>query len=169
MGLAALGLVGLNSVWQKLSFDDNTSTRNSNISKYKPAGDATPFPNVTLYTHDGEAVKFYDDLIRDKVVAINMMYSQCSGICPKSTANLREVRNILGERAGRDVFMYSITLDPERDTPRLLKQYAERNRWSMAPTLADPMQIMATINHLDSRRCIPVCTLSRIRVAVSIS
>ncbi|WP_293005914.1 SCO family protein [Nitrosomonas sp.] len=202
MGLAALGLVGLNSVWQKLSFDDNSSTRNSNISKYKPAGDATPFPNVTLYTHDGEAVKFYDDLIRDKVVAINMMYSQCSGICPKSTANLREVRNILGERAGRDVFMYSITLDPERDTPRLLKQYAERygikdgwkfltgapedvelvryrlgfydreedidnikenhtgmvrignaerNRWSMAPTLADPMQIMATINHLDPK------------------
>ncbi|MBY0474158.1 MAG: SCO family protein, partial [Nitrosomonas sp.] len=84
MGLAALGLVGLNSVWQKLSFDDQSSTRNSNISKYKPAGDATPFPNVTLYTHEGEAVRFYDDLIRDKVVAINMMYSQCSGICPKS-------------------------------------------------------------------------------------
>ncbi|PSJ16589.1 SCO family protein [Nitrosomonas supralitoralis] len=202
MGLAALGLIGLSSAWQKLGFNDNTSTLNPNISKYKPTGDAAPFPDVTLYTHDGEAVKFYDDLIRNKVVAINMMYSQCSGICPKSTANLLQVRKLLGERAGRDVFMYSITLDPVRDTPRLLKQYAERygiesgwkfltgatedielvryrlgfydrdedidnvkenhtgmvrignderNRWSMAPTLADPEQIMSTINHLDPK------------------
>lgn len=202
MGLAALGLVGLNSMWQKLSFSDNQPARNPNIRKYKPADSTTPFPNVMLYTHEGEAVAFYDDLIRDKVVAINMMYSQCSGICPKSTANLREVRNMLGERAGRDVFMYSITLDPKRDTPELLKQYAERygirdgwkfltgvpedieliryrlgfydveedvdnikenhtgmvrignderKRWSMAPALSDPEQIMATINHLDPK------------------
>ncbi len=202
MGLAALGLIGLNSAWQKLGFNEIKPALNPNIRKYKPADSATPFPNVTLYTHEGEAVRFYDDLIRDKVVAINMMYSQCSGICPKSTANLREVRNMLGERAGRDVFMYSITLDPERDTPELLKQYAdrygiqdgwkfltgapediewvryrlgfydveedvdnikenhtgmvrigndERKRWSMAPALSDPWQIMATINHLDPK------------------
>ena len=53
---------------------------------------ASYFPNVTLETHDGRKVKFYDDLIRDKLVAFNMMYSICEGICPKNTANLRQVQ-----------------------------------------------------------------------------
>lgn len=200
MGLAVLGLIGLNAAWQKLS--TNTPSLNPNISRHRIPDDAATFPNVALYTHEGETVKFYDDLIRDKVVAINMMYTQCSGICPRATANLLEVQSMLGERAGRDVFMYSITLQPELDNPGLLKQYAERygiksgwklltgapedieliryrlgfydieedvdnvkenhtgmvrvgydarKRWSMAPTLADPTQIMATINHLDPK------------------
>lgn len=199
MGVAALGLVGLNTVWQTLS---QKMPAASNRGGGKGITPATPFPNVTLYTHEGEAVRFYDDLIRDKVVAINMMYTQCSGICPRSTANLVEVQSMLGARAGRDVFMYSITLQPELDTPERLRQYAGRygiksgwkfltgvsedielvryrlgffdrdedidnvrenhtgmvrigydalKRWSMAPALADPVQIMATINHLDPK------------------
>jgi protein SCO1/2 len=82
------------------------------------------FSNVTLTTHEGERVRFYDDLIRGKTVAFNMMYAQCDGICPTMTANLVKVQSMLGDRVGRDVFMYSITLDPERDTPRDLKVYA---------------------------------------------
>ena len=196
MGLAALGLIGLNTAWQKLS------SSVPDINRGNALADTNLFPNVTLYTHEGEAVRFYDDLIRDKVVAINMMYAQCAGICPKATANLVQVQEMLGERAGRDVFMYSITLQPELDTPRGLKQYTERygiksgwkfltgapedielvryrlgffdrdanvddikenhtgmvrigndalNRWSMAASLSDPQQIMATINHLDPK------------------
>ncbi|RJG08865.1 hypothetical protein D3879_23730 [Pseudomonas cavernicola] len=53
------------------------------------------FPNARLYTHEGKAVSFYDDLIRDKVVAINMMYASCAGICPTATANLRLVQKLL--------------------------------------------------------------------------
>ncbi len=198
MGAAALGLIGLNAAWQALDNkipDTTASWDDRDLS-------TTPFPNVTLYTHEGEAVKFYDDLIRDKVVAINMMYAQCAGICPKATANLVQVQEMLGERAGRDVFMYSITLQPDLDSPKGLRQYADRhgikpgwkfltgapedielvrfrlgffdreialdrvkenhtgmvrigndalNRWSMAPTLSHPQQIMATINHLDPK------------------
>ncbi len=69
-------------------------------------------------------MKFYDDLVRGKVVAINMMYADCDGICPRATSNLVRVQRLLGERVGRDVFMYSITLQPERDTPQRLKEYA---------------------------------------------
>jgi protein SCO1/2 len=87
--------------------------------------DAQYFPNCVLYTHEGKRVKFYDDLIKNKLVAINMMYAQCEGICPISTANLRQVQQALGERVGRDIFMYSITLDPEHDTPEVLKEYVE--------------------------------------------
>jgi protein SCO1/2 len=83
-------------------------------------------PNTLLYTHEGKAVRFYDDLVRGKVVAINMMYTSCAGICPTATANLRLVQKMLGERLGRGVFMYSISLQPELDTPQILKAYAEQ-------------------------------------------
>ena len=88
---------------------------------------ATALPNVTLYTHEGKAVKFYDDLIRGKVVAINMMYADCEGICPLATSNLVRVQELLGARVGRDVFLYSLTLQPELDTPQRLQAYAERH------------------------------------------
>jgi protein SCO1/2 len=83
------------------------------------------FPNVTLTTHEGKKVKFYDDLIKDKIVIINFMYVKCDGTCPGTTANLVKVQKLLGDRVGKDIFMYSITLKPEEDTPRVLKEYAK--------------------------------------------
>ena len=82
------------------------------------------FPNVTLTTHDGRKVKFYDDLLKDKIVLINFMYVKCDGICPGTTANLVKVQKLLGNRMGKDIFMYSITLKPEEDTPKTLAAYA---------------------------------------------
>lgn len=82
------------------------------------------FPNVTLTTHKGKKVKFYDDLIKDKIVIINFMYVRCEGICPGTTANLVKVQKLLGTRMGKDIFMYSITLKPEEDTPAKLAAYA---------------------------------------------
>ena len=82
------------------------------------------FPNVELVTHEGEKVRFYDDLIKDKIVVINFMYAECEGICPGITANLAKVQKGLGDRVGKDTFMYSITLKPEKDTAAVLKEYA---------------------------------------------
>ena len=83
------------------------------------------FPNVTLTTHEGKKVKFYDDLLKDKIVLINFMYVKCEGICPGTTANLLKVQKLLGDRIGKDIFMYSITLKPEEDTPEKLAAYAK--------------------------------------------
>ena len=83
------------------------------------------FPNVTLTTHEGKKVKFYDDLLKDKIVLINFMYVKCEGICPGTTANLVKVQKLLGDRMGKDIFMYSITLKPEEDTPQKLAAYAK--------------------------------------------
>ncbi len=83
------------------------------------------FPNVPLLTHEGKEVHFYDDLIKDKAVFINFMYARCGDICPGMTANLRRLEHELGGRVGRDIFMYSITLEPEHDTLPMLKAYAE--------------------------------------------
>ncbi|MFG0532055.1 SCO family protein [Pseudomonas sp. yb_2] len=87
---------------------------------------ASYFPNIPLLTQDGEKVHFFDDLIKDKVVAINFIFTGCSDSCPVETARLRQVQKILGDRVGKDIFLYSISIDPYNDTPATLKRYAEK-------------------------------------------
>lgn len=87
---------------------------------------STRFPNVELITHHGKKVRFYDDLIKGKVVAIELMYTTCKYNCPLETARLVRVQKLLGDRMGKDVFFYSITIEPEKDTPKALKAYAEK-------------------------------------------
>jgi len=82
-------------------------------------------PNVPLLTHEGKEVRFYDDLIKDKIVTLNFFYSNCNDICPTVTANLAEVQSLLGEQVGRQVFMYSFTLDPETDNVNAIRRYRD--------------------------------------------
>jgi protein SCO1/2 len=86
------------------------------------------FPNFELTTHESKKVHFYDDLIKDKIVVINFMYARCEGICVPITQNLKRVQNLLGKRVGRDIFMYSITLKPEEDSPEKLKHYVQMHK-----------------------------------------
>ena len=87
---------------------------------------ADRFPNIELTTQDGKKVHFYDDLIKDKIVAINLIYTHCEYSCPLETARLVQVQKLLGDRVGKDIFFYSITIDPKRDTREVLKEYAEK-------------------------------------------
>jgi protein SCO1 len=81
------------------------------------------FPNVTLVTQDGKKVRFYEDLLRGKVVAINFIYTTCPDVCPMDTAALRRVQKLIGPNMGRNVHFYSISIDPDRDTPAKLRNY----------------------------------------------
>jgi protein SCO1/2 len=94
------------------------------LERFGVATVPTRFPNVTLRTHRNQAVRLYDDLLRDKVVVLSFMYTRCAGRCPLTIAAVRQLQEALGNRAGRDVFLYSITLDPTHDTPAVLKDYA---------------------------------------------
>src|SRR5689334_3572362 len=81
------------------------------------------FPNVELITQDGKKVRFYDDLIKGKVIALELMYTTCKYNCPLETARLVQVQKLLGDRMGKDVFFYSISIQPDIDTPEVLKAY----------------------------------------------
>ena len=83
------------------------------------------FANILLYTQHGEPVRFYDDLVKDQVVMINLMYTTCPTVCPATTANLAKVHKALGEWVGRDILMLSLSIDPEVDTPERLKRFWE--------------------------------------------
>ena len=113
LGTAALGLLAGSSVARTTS------------PVAASGADQGPFPNGKLTGHDGKTYKFYDDLIRGKVVSINMMYAVCSGICPVATANLLQVQKALGAKVGKDIHMYSITLLPEHDTRAVLNEYVK--------------------------------------------
>jgi protein SCO1 len=85
-------------------------------------------PNVPLLTHEGEPVRFYDDLVRDKKVLLNFVDMGNRREAGLVTSNLREVRGLLGTRVGRDVFMYSIALDPAKATPPVLARWSREHR-----------------------------------------
>jgi protein SCO1/2 len=84
------------------------------------------FPNVPLTDQNGRTLRFYDDLLKDKKVIVNFIYTRCGDSCPLETARLGQVSRILGDRMGRDIFFYSVSVDPTRDTPAELKEYAGR-------------------------------------------
>ena len=80
------------------------------------------FPNVPLLTHTGKEVKFYDDLLKDKKVVINFMYTVCTNICTPVTQNIRQAQQLLGNFAD-DIHFYSISLTPLQDDPASLRSY----------------------------------------------
>jgi protein SCO1/2 len=82
------------------------------------------YPDFTLTTQDGVKVRFYEDLVKGKAVAINIIYTSCQDECPLETARLAEVQSLLGNHVGKDVTFISISIDPEVDTPAVLKRYA---------------------------------------------
>lgn len=95
---------------------------------------ANHFPNVELTDQFGRKHRFYDDLVKGKVVSFSFVFTSCAASCSLETARLREVQQLLGDRVGKDVFFYSLTIDPLTDTPEVLKAYAERfgikdDRW----------------------------------------
>lgn len=109
-------------------------SRQAPVAPDPDRGTGKRLPDLPLVTHDGRRVSFYSDLIRNRIVLVNMMYAQCGNRCPPMTQSLRAVQDALGPRVGRDIFMYSITLLPEVDGPAELRAYMDlhgvRSGWT---------------------------------------
>jgi protein SCO1/2 len=122
LGLAPV--IGGLMAWAKGESEEPTPKRLSARERIQ----RNHLPNVELITHEGKKVYFYDDLVKDKKVVINFMYTNCAdGTCPLTTANLVRLQKLLKGRVGRDIFFYSITLKPEEDTPAALKKYVRNH------------------------------------------
>ena len=83
------------------------------------------FPNLPVMNQNGEQLKFYDDLIKDKIVVVMFIYTSCTDICPLTTARMTLIEDKLGAAVGKDIFIVSMTVDPEVDTPDKLKAYSK--------------------------------------------
>src|ERR1043165_6821348 len=84
------------------------------------------FSDVELIDQDGRKLRFYSDVLKNKVVAINVFFTTCTNICPPMNRNFERMQEAIGDSLGKDVFLVSITVDPETDTPARLKEYGRR-------------------------------------------
>jgi protein SCO1 len=95
----------------------------------KPAVEALghlDIPDVPVVDQDGKAVRFYSDLVKDRVVAVNFVFTTCTTICPPMGANFAKLQKLLGDRAGREVHLISVSVDPTTDTPERMKAWAQK-------------------------------------------
>ncbi len=83
------------------------------------------FTNVPVTTQDGQTLRFYDDVMKGKILLINFFFTGCDDVCPLATDNLVRVQELLGDRVGKDIFFVSISLQPEHDTPEIMAAYAK--------------------------------------------
>jgi protein SCO1/2 len=86
----------------------------------------TYFTDVVLVNQDGEKMHLYSDVLKGRTVVISSFFTTCTSVCPPINRNLEKLQNALGDRFGRDVFIVSISVDPETDTPPRLKAYSNK-------------------------------------------
>ncbi len=85
---------------------------------------AGKLPNLVFTNQNGEKMRFYDDLVKDNSVVINFFYTSCSESCPIAMHNLVSAKEDLKNRGHKDVRFISVTLDPDTDTPMVLKDFS---------------------------------------------
>lgn len=84
------------------------------------------FSDVELINQDGQKLHFYSDVLKNKVVIVNVFFTACVSVCPPMNRNMELIQEALGDRLGKQAFLVSISVDPENDTPPRLKDYARR-------------------------------------------
>jgi protein SCO1/2 len=92
-------------------------------------------PDLVVVDQDGIKRRFYSDLIKNKVVILSFFFTSCENTCPAMNARLKKLQADLGQRLGKDVFIVTVSKDPETDTPRRLKAFGKSLRikpgWTM--------------------------------------
>jgi YVTN family beta-propeller protein len=83
-------------------------------------------PDIEVLDQDGNLLHFYRDLIKNKTVAINFIFTNCTTICPPLAATFARVQREMGDKVGKDIHFISISVDPLTDTPERLKAWGAK-------------------------------------------
>ena len=90
-----------------------------------PSISSSRIPDVRVYDQNGKQLNFYSDLVKGRTVAINFIFTTCTGVCPPMTATFRRVQQNLPERTP-PIQLISISVDPATDTPERLNEFAAK-------------------------------------------
>ena len=82
-----------------------------------------PAPAFALTTQDGKSLSLQD--LHGKVVLVTFIFTTCPDTCPVLTYKMAGLQKRLGRDFGSRVHFVSMTVDPERDTPDVLRRYAQ--------------------------------------------
>jgi protein SCO1 len=125
-GAALLGLT-VTAAGAQVSHDDHRAhAATPSAPADQPVVGSLSIPEVSLLNQEGQEVRFYSDLVKGKVVAINFVFTTCTTICPPMGANFAGLQRLLRNRGGREVHLISVSVDPAVDTPARLKNWASR-------------------------------------------
>ncbi|MHC6225782.1 SCO family protein [Pseudomonas sp. X10] len=131
-GLDWLALVGCLWILASVAFAHEghapaTPTLPAEASNATGTRDAqTWFTDTVLKDQNGRELRFYSDVLKDRVVMLNVIFTHCNDACPLITRKLREVREAMGAELASQVTFISISSDPQNDTPAVLKAFAEK-------------------------------------------
>src|SRR3978361_1516290 len=75
-----------------------------------PQDGAEWFTNVEVTTHEGKTLRFYDDVMKGKIILINFFFTDCDNLCPLMTENLARVQELLGRRMTQEIFMLTCSV-----------------------------------------------------------
>ena len=81
------------------------------------------FGDVILTDQNGQQLRFFTDLMRDKVIVVTPFFTRCKNVCPIVTHLMLKAQDELGESFGRDVLFLSLSTDPKYDSPAVILEY----------------------------------------------
>lgn len=92
------------------------------------------FTDTEVVDQNGKHLRFYSDVLKDRVVLINFIFTNCQDYCPMVTQKLIQTRSLMADSIKDDVWFVSVSVDPERDTPEAMKEFASKqgvddSRW----------------------------------------
>lgn len=128
-----------------------SGTAHADSMKYKRSIERYNLPEVTLINQDGRKIRFKSLFESDQPVIVDFIYGTCTTICPVLSAGFVNLQNKLSAKGHKPPRLISITIDPENDTPKVLKAYLNRYRakqgWDfLTGTRSDIDQVMKAFN-----------------------
>ena len=92
------------------------------------------FTDTEVLDQNGNKLRFYTDVLRNRVVLISFIFTNCDYACPMQAQKLKQTRALMVPAIKDEVWFVTLSVDPERDTPAAMKQFAEKqgldeSRW----------------------------------------
>lgn len=106
---------------------DAVKKRASDLASFTsmPSDPSEPvIPDVPLIDQEGREKRFYSDVLEDRLVLMNAVFTSCTGTCPMQTSIFASTRDLLRRRGDLNVQIVSVSLDPITDTPARLREFA---------------------------------------------
>jgi protein SCO1/2 len=125
--LALCGLVLVGSQPSRAA-DEHAGHAGHSAEVQAPEGTQVHFSDVVLTDQHGRPARLKDEVVSDRIVVMGFIYTSCTTVCPVVSAIMQKVQTRLGERVGSEVQLVSISVDPLRDTPQRLHEYASHFR-----------------------------------------
>jgi protein SCO1/2 len=110
-----------------------------------PSGNAPRIKDLAVQTQDGRTVRFYSELVKGRVVAVNFIFTSCTTVCPLMGVRFARLQQILGPR--QDISLISVSIDPANDTPARLASWAKsmgaRPGWTLVTGAKSDLDALA--------------------------